>query len=127
MSNNSETIISEQTHIGDSSVQEFVGQPFKGDGFYGRADGFHTIQTSLTGFRGRIVIQATLSTTPEEVDWITIDSRDYVLDGSTNNETGNDTPEKRSEIINFTGNYVWVRAKIVNWTDGTVNKIQLNH
>ena len=28
---------------------------------------------------------------------------------------------------NFTGNYVWVRAYVSNWTDGTVNSIRLNH
>ena len=32
-----------------------------------------------------------------------------------------------SHIKNFTGNYVWVRAIISNWTDGNVASILLNH
>ena len=28
------------------------GEKFKGDGYYGRSDGLHTVQVNLTGFLG---------------------------------------------------------------------------
>ena len=36
----SESILSNQTHVGDSSVQTHTSTNFKGDGYYGRSDGF---------------------------------------------------------------------------------------
>ena len=45
---NSETILSANTHPGDSTVTTVTGEKFKGDGYYGRSDGFHTVQYSLS-------------------------------------------------------------------------------
>lgn len=114
---NSETILSAQTHPGDSTVETVTGEKFKGDGYYGRSDGFHTIQYTVTGFRGAIEIQATLAIDPAEEDWFQVSYTDLVVDGA----------DTYSAFQNFVGNYVWVRAHISDWTDGTVNSIQLNH
>lgn len=118
MSNISETILSNETS-NDSSVRTLVSDPFKGDGYYGRSDGFHTVQYTLAGFLGTVSIQATLAVEPTESDWFTVYSSTYSL---VNNEG-----ETGSHIVNFTGNYVWIRANISNWTDGTINSIKLNH
>ena len=112
---NSETILTTQTHPGDSLTQVVTGDAYKGDGYYGRSDGFHTVQYTLVGFIGSIAIQATLAVEPTEDDWFTVIDQEYL--------TSTDT----SEVANFTGNYVWVRSKVNNWTDGTVNSIILNH
>ena len=61
----SETILTENTHPSDSSIQTVTGEKFKGDGYYGRSDGFHTVQYTLEGFVGTIDIQATLAVDPE--------------------------------------------------------------
>jgi hypothetical protein len=115
----SETILTQQTHTGDSAVETVIGDAFKGDGYYGRSDGFHTVQYTLDGFVGTIDIQATLAVDPTNADWFTVYTQSYPAD-STGSISG-------SFITNFTGNYVWVRAYVNNWTDGTVNSIQLNH
>jgi hypothetical protein len=117
MPSNSETILSTQTHTGDSSVQTLTGDAYKGDGYYGRSDGFHTIQYTVTGFRGAIEIQATLAVDPSEDDWFQVSYATLVVDGD----------DTYSNVANFVGNYVWIRAKLSNWTDGTVNSIRLNH
>lgn len=112
---NSETILSEQTYnISGDAVQSATGDAYKGDGYYGRSDGFHTIQYTLTGFIGTLNIQATLALEPAEEDWFTVYTQDY------NDDTG-------SYLTNFTGNYVWIRATLADWTAGTVNSIKLNH
>ena len=113
MPSNSEIILSNQVHPGDSVVTTVTGEKYKGDGYYGRADGFHTVQYNVTGFSGTIKMQGTLATTPVETDYFDI--------------TGTDsTGSNGSFFKNFTGNYVWVRA-VVTYTDGTVQSILLNH
>jgi hypothetical protein len=109
---NSETILPANTYDVDSTV---TGDAYKGDGYYGRSDGFHTVQYTLTGFVGTVNIQATLAVNPVDTDWFTVYTQAYPVGTTT------------SAITNFTGNYVWVRAHISNWTDGTVNSIKLNH
>ena len=113
MPSNSETILTTQTHPGDSITETVVGEKYKGDGYYGRSDGLHTVQYSFTGLAGDITIQATLALDPSEDDWFTVHSY------TAANETS-------SKIASFTGNYVWIRSSLV-YTDGTVNSIILNH
>ena len=111
---NSETILTANTHPGGGTTETVTGEKFKGDGYYGRSDGFHTVQYSITGFTGIVAIQGTLAVDPVDADWFTI----YTEPHST-----------VTNVIasNFTGNYVWVRAVVSSWTDGTVNSITLNH
>ena len=110
---NSESILSSNTHPGDSTTETVVGANFKGDGYYGRSDGFHSVQYTYSGLTGTITIQGTLAVTPVEADWF--DVHTY----TAANETS-------SKIASFTGNYVWIRAKVV-YTDGTISSIALNH
>jgi len=113
MPSNSEIILSANTHPGDSSVETITGEKFKGDGYYSRADGVHTVQYSYNGLTGTISIEGTLATAPADADWFEVHS--YTA-----------AQETDSKYANFTGNFVWVRAKVV-YTDGTINSILLNH
>jgi hypothetical protein len=80
----------------------------------------HTVQYTVTGFIGNIVIQATLATLPTEQDWFSVSSTQLT-------STGQDSEYySGSFVYNFTGNYVYVRAK-VEFTDGSINLITLNH
>ena len=131
---NSITILSNQAHVGDSTVQTHTGDKFKGDGYYGRSDGLHTIQVNLAGFLGDVQLQGTLAVDPTADDWFTvrlgsgqtIDTTGKIFNAITSKleYTANETSSK---TYNFTGNYVWIRIYVSNWTDGTVNSIQLNH
>ena len=117
----SETILTANTHPGDSTTETVTGEKYKGDGYYGRSDGFHTVQYSLDGFIGSVNIQATLAIEPTADDWFTLSGTNLTsADDSSNFANG-------SFMYNFTGNYVWVRAVVSSWTDGTVNSIKLNH
>jgi hypothetical protein len=122
MPSNSETILTQNVHPGDSQVETVTGEKYKGDGYYGRSDGFHTVQYDLENFLGTIVIEATLAVDPTSADWFTVTDSEHV-------STSNDSTSATSDggfVYNFTGNYVWVRAH-VEYTDGTVNSIKLNH
>ena len=130
----SETILSAQTHPGDSTNETITGEKYKGDGYYGRSDGLHTIQVNLAGFLGDVQLQGTLAVDPTADDWFTvrlgsgqtIDTTGKIFNAITSKleYTANETSSK---TYNFTGNYVWIRIYVSNWTDGTVNSIQLNH
>lgn len=121
MPSTSETILSNQTHPGDSAVSTVTGDKYKGDGYYGRSDGLHTVQYTVDGFIGTINVQATLALEPTADDWFTVTSTTHTSP-STSSSYGTG-----SFLYNFTGNYVYVRAYVSNWTDGVVTKIQLNH
>ena len=113
MAANSETILSSNTHPGGGVSTTVTGPHFKGDGYYGRSDGLHSVQYTYSVLTGTITIQGTLAVTPVEADWFDV-------------HTYTATEETASKMASFTGNYVWIRAKVV-YTDGTVSSISLNH
>ncbi|OUU17827.1 MAG: hypothetical protein CBB97_21760 [Candidatus Endolissoclinum sp. TMED37] len=86
----------------------FVTDKAKGDGYYSQPDGVHTVAyqvvnrgDSTDDFIGSIRMQGSLATTPTEDDYFDISGTTYTSDQSTTIAS-----------FNFTGNYVWVRAKI---------------
>ena len=64
----SETILSVTAHPGDSTSETVLGEKFKGDGYYGRSDGLHTVQINVDGVSGTIKMQGTLAVDPVEAD-----------------------------------------------------------
>ena len=132
--NNTSTVVLNYPNTGTDALV-YSSDPIKGDGYFGRSDGVHTAQIQITDFIGKVEIQGSLSSTPSEVDWFTVQM-------GTGNASVDTTGLIREENItfvsyftatssinsyNFTGNYVWVRAKVSDWTEGTVNSIKINH
>jgi hypothetical protein len=73
---------------------------------------------SITGFTGIISLEATLLDTPtSNNDWFTVVNSVY-------NENAGTTV---NAFINVTGNFVWLRAKISNFTRGVVNHIKVSY
>ena len=106
----------------------------KGDAYFGTTDGLHTIAVDLNGFIGTIKIQGSLETTPTATDWFDIDLNegkfsvdttgliaDVLLDNLTYA-----VAETSMKSYNITGNFVWLRADVSNWTAGTISRIELN-
>lgn len=96
---------------------EIDGAKVKGDGFFNYSDGLHTVAHYLLALDGTIEVQGALTDDPVESDWITLDTRT----GTTG------TPLTENATYNFTGNFVWIRARVTNFLNGTITKIQLNH
>jgi len=95
----------------------FVSDKFKGDGYYSHPDGVHTVAHKVTAsLTGAIKMQGSLATTPTENDWFDVSGTTFTTDQSTTISSSN-----------FTGNFVWLRAKATSVTAGTINSIQLNH
>ena len=95
----------------------FVTDKNKGDGYYSQVDGVHTVAYHVNStMTGSIKMQGSLATTPTEDDWFDISGTTFAADQST-----------LVDSKNFTGNFVWVRAKCTAMTAGSVSKILYNH
>ena len=115
-----ETVTAESTDGSTDTVltySGFVTDKAKGDGYYSQADGLHTVSYHVDATcTGAIKMQGSLATTPTEDDFFDIDNSTFTTDQSTTINS-----------VNFTGNFVWVRAKCTGNTAGSVTKILFNH
>ena len=103
----------------------FNSIPEKGDGYFGTADGLHTVTYTVSNnFQGSLAMQATLATTPADIDWFTVTNTTvtYAFPIVPATTTTN--------YVNFTGNFVWVRAQVnraIDQPNGSVLFINYNH
>jgi len=94
----------------------FVSAKIKGDGYFSKPDGVHTVAYQVNAtMAGSIKMQGSLATTPTEDDFFDISGTTFTADQSTLISTAN-----------FTGNFVWIRAKATSVTDGTISSILVN-
>lgn len=138
MAANSEIIFASQTHdpLNSTPVTAY-GDKAKGAGYYGFGHSSHTVELEVTIFEGTFKIQGTLATNPQDDDWVDItllDQNALTVDttGLISRDTGYRTvtftsPTTAAKMYNFSGNFTWIRAVIMDWTAGSVNRILLNH
>lgn len=84
----------------------FTGDAAKGDGYYGYNDGLHTASFHVSNFLGRLWLEASIAENPTANDWFPIQltaTHHYIEYFSQTTET---------KGITFTGNFVWVRARV---------------
>jgi hypothetical protein len=127
----SETILYSSSYTDSATLQS---DKVKGDGYYGMSDGLHTIMIDLNGFVGSIKIQGSLAQEPTEADWFMIEldrgavSLDTTGKASALVETSLTYTSAETSIksYNATGNFVWIKADISDWSAGTISRIELN-
>ena len=84
-----------------------------------------TVNFSLTNCVGNIVIEATLATTPQDIDWFQV----YSLEANNYAPTGT-APQiaaNSNMYTNVEGNFVYIRAKVEDFQNGVVNYIKLSY
>lgn len=133
--NSTSTVLINYPNTGTSALT-YLSDKIKGDGYFGGSDGNHTIQIQLTNFLGKLEMQASLASEPVSTDWFTIplssnlgvDTTGLIGAITTSSTTITyNTATTNIKSYNFTGNFVWVRGKIFEFTQGTVNSIKYNH
>ena len=123
-----------ETSSHTSGTLTLKSEKVKGDAYFGANDGLHTVMINLAGFIGTIKIQGSLADDPAETDWFDAQLNDGELNVDT---TGKVTEivvdsityalaETSIKVYNTTGNFVWLRANISNWTAGTITRIEMN-
>jgi len=115
-----EEIVTTETSDGSTETfldhTGFVSDKAKGDGYYSQPDGVHTVAYQVNAtLTGSIKMQGSLATSPTEDDWFDISGTTFTTDQSTTISTAN-----------FTGNFVWIRAKATSVTAGTINSVLVN-
>ena len=131
--NSTSTVLVNYPNTGTGALT-LVSDKVKGDGYFGGSDGVHTVQVQLTNFVGRIELQASLSSEPSSSDWfstplsgtLAVDTTGAVVTASTSTVTYN-TATTNVKSYNVTGNYLWLRAELSQFTAGTVNAIKYNY
>lgn len=84
-----------------------------------------TVNIRLTNVTGNIVIEATIASAPEDRDWFKV----YELEANAN-ATSNSAPQIASNASMYTnveGNFVYMRAKVVDFQGGIVNYVKLSY
>ena len=115
-----EEIVTTETSDGSTTTTldhtGFVSDKAKGDGYYSQPDGVHTVAYQVnSALTGSIKMQGSLATTPTEDDFFDIAGTTFTADQSTLISTAN-----------FTGNFVWIRAKATSVTAGTISSVLIN-
>lgn len=101
----------------DGSSQDWAGEQQQAANYYGGFGGLQTLAFFLLNFRGRIRIEATLESSPaSDDDWFTVDDFDSTESTITDNFSRN-----------ITGNFTWMRARVEEFTAGTINKLTLSY
>lgn len=114
-----------------------TGPTRKAAGYYGSGKNLHTLAIYTNNFSGRVLIQATLASQPEENDWFYVNLNGYLnyyeypydltKPIESRGVTGVDT-------FSFDGNFVYIRALIDRtylsdadtFNYGQIDKILLN-
>ena len=115
-----EEIVTTETSDGSSTTTldhtGFVSDKAKGDGYFSQPDGVHTVAYQVNAtMTGSIKMQGSLATTPTEDDYFDIAGTTFTADQS-----------RLISTANFTGNFVWIRAKATSVTAGTISSVLTN-
>ena len=101
----------------DGSSQDWSGDRQQAANYYG---GFGTLQTIafyLSSFQGLIKIEATLDSDPvQDSQWFKVYEVDYT-----------DSSESTNFSTNITGNFTWIRARVLDFTAGTINYVTMSY
>jgi hypothetical protein len=101
----------------DGSSADFDGVEQKAADYYGGFGQLQTVAYFLNAFQGRIDIQATLESEPaSDNDWFRVTYFDSTSSPTTLNFS-----------TNITGNFTWIRARVVDFEAGTITKVMMSY
>lgn len=96
-------------------ARTFVGQKQQAASYYLAGRDLQTVSWHVPEqFAGVIQIQASISADPQtDSEWFNV----YVID----------TDLYKNGFYNLYGNYVWMRASVINWTNGSINLVAASY
>ena len=94
----------------DGSSTSFIGNAIPAANYYGGQGSAQTAIIQSTGFVGVVTIEATLNDWTQQALWFEVETY------------GNaSVPTTDTQAINMLGNFVWIRAKVTEFTAGSIN------
>ena len=120
-------LLPQTTYInpGNGAHYTVIGNSQPAAAYYLGNKDLQTVNISLTNCTGNITIEASLATTPGSGDWFKV----YELEANAN-AASNSAPQIASNAAVYTnidGNFVYMRAKVVDFQGGVVNFTKLSY
>jgi hypothetical protein len=114
------------TTVAPDGSNNFYSNKEKANGYFGNNGGLHTVSYTITpNFAGTLTTQATLATIPSESDWFNVNGSSFTFVNAINPALTTTT-----NYVNFSGNFVWVRAFVQRSNDypnGSVEWVNYNY
>jgi hypothetical protein len=100
----------------DGSSLDWYSDPVPAANYYGGQGNLQTITYRVTGFSGRIIMQASLNDMVDQAHWFDIDTYDRTTEIITDYHP-----------VNITGNFTWLRARIELFDAGEIQFITVSY
>jgi hypothetical protein len=110
---------------GNGAPYTVTGNSQPAAAYYLGNQNLQTVNINLSNCSGNIVLEATLASSPTENDWFKV--YEFI---ANSNAPANSEPwinSNASTYTNITGNFVYMRAKIVDFDFGTVQFVKLSY
>ena len=104
---------------GTSKPYDVTGNAQPAAAYYLGNQDLQTLSFSFTEVTGNLVIEATLANPPADGDWF------KVYEISANNQSN--TNANLNSYTNISGNFVNMRAKIIDFNNGTVQFVKISY
>ena len=120
-------LLPQTTYInpGNNAPYTVTGNSQPGASYIITPRSLQTVNINVTNCTGNITIEASLATTPSSTDWFKV----YELEANAN-AAANSAPQiasNASVYTNIDGNFVYMRAKVVDFNGGVVNFVKLSY
>jgi hypothetical protein len=99
----------------DGSSLDFDSDGVQAVGYYAGQGSIQTVNISFTGFQGIIRLQASLNDTLETALWFDVYTHTVPV------------PATDFHSESLIGNFVWIRAKVLDFESGTINSISVTY
>jgi len=104
---------------GTSQPYDVTGNAQPAAAYYLGNQDLQTLSYKFTEVTGNLVIEGTLASTPVDNDWFQVTSI------SANNQAN--VNSNASAYQNITGNFTYMRAKIIDFNNGTVQFVKISY
>lgn len=104
---------------GTGNVYTVTGNTQPAAAYYLGNQDLQTISYGFTNVTGNLVIEATLASSPTSADWFKV--YEIEADNSANNNS------TINAYTNINGNFVYMRAKIVDFSNGVVQYVKVTY
>lgn len=110
---------------GNGSPYTVTGNSQPAAAYYLGNRDLQTVNTKLSNCSGNIVVEASLATAPGINDWFKV--YELVANANAPANTAPQIASNASVYTNIEGNFVYMRAKVVDFAGGTVQFVKLSY